>query len=95
MPDSYSAENIRVLEGMASPRRAPKYPPVYFDLKPKELHGITQEESDRRRNAVEHAIRLVECADLPITPQLLAIAARYISGELTREQYHDIVLSWK
>jgi hypothetical protein len=90
MEDNYSAEDIRILEGMEPPRHPSKYPPLHFDLRPKKLHGITQEESDRRRASVERSIRLIQSADLQPTSRLLSKAAQYISGEISWEQYQEI-----
>ena len=55
---------------------------------------ITPEESKRRREALQRATRLNQSEGLEPTARMLALDERYISGELTFEEYRDIVRSW-
>jgi uncharacterized membrane protein len=58
------------------------------------LEGISQEERARRRTSVRRAIRLNQSEGLQPTARHLALDERYISGEITFEEYTRIVLSW-
>ena len=50
------------------------------------LHGITQEESDRRRASCLHATRNNQSEGLEPTERMLALDERYIAGEISLEE---------
>jgi hypothetical protein len=52
-----------------------------------ELRGITQDESDKRRELVNYASRIVQASGFPITAKMRELDARHISGEIDSEEY--------
>jgi hypothetical protein len=59
-----------------------------------QLHGITQEESDKRRKAMQRVIRLNQSEELQPTARLLALIDRYVSGEIEFEEWANTIHSW-
>lgn len=59
------------------------------------LHGITQEESDKRQKAMQRCIRLNQSEGLEPTARLLALTDRYVSGEIELKEWKSTILSWR
>ena len=59
-----------------------------------QLHGITREESNKRRVAIQRVIRLNQSEGLEPTARLLALTDRYVSGEIDFEEVGNTVRSW-
>jgi hypothetical protein len=58
------------------------------------LHGITQEESDKRRKAMQRVVRLNQSEGLQPTERLLALIDRYVSGEIEFDEVGNTIRSW-
>ena len=51
-------------------------------------------EEQRRRALIQHAIRLNQNEGLEPTPRLLALADRYIKGEIELDEYTRTIHNW-
>jgi hypothetical protein len=58
------------------------------------LHGITQEESDKRRKAMQRVTRLNQSEGLQPTARLLALTDRYVAGEIEFEEWSSTIQNW-
>jgi hypothetical protein len=58
------------------------------------IEAIPAAESERRRTQITRAIRLNQNEGLDPTPRLLALADRYIAGELSLDEYTSTIRSW-
>jgi hypothetical protein len=94
MEDGYSAEAIHLLDGLEPPRHSVTGGDVGPTLLPRtdlQLLGISQDENDRRIASIMDAIRMNQGAGLEPTTPLVALGERYISGEITVEEYGSAV----
>jgi len=58
------------------------------------IQAISVTESERRRGLMDYAIRLNQNEGLDPTPRLLALADRYVAGEISLDEYTSTIDSW-
>jgi hypothetical protein len=58
------------------------------------IQAISAAESEQRRAQMERVIRLNQSEGLDPTPRLLALADRYIAGEIGLDEYTSTIHGW-